>query len=70
VLSIVLYVSVTGLQQRYVSIFRVDVSDGHDLTRISYGDVRCLSKNGHRRVVELHMISFCCIPPFVSRINM
>jgi len=45
------------------------VSDGHDLTRSLYGDVRCLSKNGQRHVVELCTISFCCVPPFVSRIN-
>jgi hypothetical protein len=45
------------------------VSDRHDLTRSSYGDVRRLSKNGHRHVFELYMISFSCIPPFVSRIN-
>ena len=64
-----LYVNVTRLQQRYVFHLQGSFSDGHDLTRSSYGDKRCLSKNGHRHVVELYMISFCYIPKFVSTIN-
>ena len=39
------------------------ISDGHDLTRTSYGDERYLSKNGHRHVLELYMISFSYIFP-------